>query len=66
MNVPYHNVLTEDSKIPTKKEALKQWLTSKDIPFTNDMLLPELKAIGKHYQPPKKYKVNIKNSYNIS
>ena len=28
-NASYHSVLTEDSKIPSRKEALKQWLISK-------------------------------------
>jgi transposase len=43
-NAPYHNVLTEEA-FPKKTHSVKrfrEWLTTNDIPWTNDMLKPEL------------------------
>jgi transposase len=52
-NAPYHNVLVEDG-VPTpqsRKEQLCAWLTRNAIPWTPDMLKPELYALCKKFAP---------------
>jgi len=52
-NAPYHNVLVEDA-VPTpqsRKEQLCAWLTRNAMPWTPDMLKPELYELCKKFAP---------------
>ena len=52
-NAPYHNVVVEDA-FPTpqsRKEQLCTWLTRNGIPWTCDMLKPELYKLCKKFAP---------------
>ena len=53
-NAPYHNVVVEDA-FPTpksRKEQLCAWLTKNDIPWTPDMLKPELYDLWAWFNMP--------------
>lgn len=59
-NAPYHNVLLEDSS-PTpqsRKSQLQAWLTRSSIPWTSDMLKPELYELCKKFAPPPTFKLD--------
>lgn len=59
-NAPYHNVLLEDSS-PTpqsRKSQLQAWLTRSNIPWTSDMLKPELYELCKKFAPPPTFKLD--------
>jgi hypothetical protein len=59
-NAPYHHVLVEDA-FPTpksRKEQLCAWLTRNDIPWTPDMLKPELYDLCKKYAPAPEYRLD--------
>jgi hypothetical protein len=52
-NAPYHHVLVDDA-VPTpqsRQEQLCAWLTRNAIPWTPDMLKPELYALCKKFAP---------------
>lgn len=52
-NARYHNVLADDA-FPTSKhtkEQLRVWLTRNDLPWSNDMLKPELFEVCKRFAP---------------
>lgn len=59
-NAPYHN--TQADKAPTsksRKQDMKDWLTSKGIPFSDDMLVPELyKLVQLHKQRFQRYVID--------
>lgn len=51
-NASYHNVQVH--KAPTsksKKQEMKDWLSNHNIPFTDDMFVPELYQLIKLYKP---------------
>ena len=51
-NAPYHNKQKE--KCPTSastKDNMKQWLMERNIPFSNDMLKPQLYGIIQNFKP---------------
>jgi hypothetical protein len=59
-NAPYHNVLVEDG-VPTpqsRKEQLCAWLTRNAIPWTPDMLKPELYALCKKFAPAPTFRLD--------
>jgi transposase len=59
-NAPYHNVVVEDA-FPTpksRKEQLCAWLTKKGIPWTPDMLKPELYDLCKKCAPAPEYRLD--------
>jgi transposase len=59
-NARYHNVLLEDSS-PTpqsRKSQLQAWLTKSHIPWTLDMLKPELYELCKKYAPAPTFKLD--------
>ncbi|MGA1870321.1 MAG: transposase [bacterium] len=59
-NALYHNVFAEDS-FPTprtRKEELCAWLERNSIPWTEDMLKPELYELGKRFTPIPEYKLD--------
>src|SRR5262249_58158581 len=52
-HAPYHNVLGEDA-VPTpqsRQEPLCAWLPRQALPWTPDMLKPELYALCKKFAP---------------
>lgn len=56
-NARYHNVLAEDA-FPTskhKKDQLRTWLTRNQIPWTEDMLKPELFELCKKLAPASEF-----------
>jgi transposase len=59
-NAPYHNTLAENAfPIPTtRKEALCDWLEKNDIPWTPDMLKPELYELCKRFAPVPEYRLD--------
>jgi transposase len=59
-NAPYHNVLLEDlSPTPqSRKSQLQAWLTRSNIPWTSDMLKPELYELCKKFAPPPTFKLD--------
>lgn len=59
-NARYHNVLAEGS-FPTsqnRKEQLCAWLTRNDIPWSQDMLKPELYELCKRFAPAPELRLN--------
>jgi hypothetical protein len=55
-NAPYHN--KQQDKCPTSattKREMQKWLRSKNIPFGNDMLKPQLYEVIKMHKP--RYKI---------
>lgn len=59
-NAKYHNVLSEDA-FPTsitRKAVLCDWLEKNDIPWTEDMLKPELYELCKRMAPAPGYKLD--------
>jgi len=59
-NAPYHNVLVEDA-VPTpqsRKEQLCAWLTKNAIPWTPDMLKPELYELCKKFAPAPTFRLD--------
>ncbi len=58
-NVCYHNVFAESAfPVPaTRKEMLCDWLERNDIPWTTDMLKPELYELCKRLAPVLEYKL---------
>jgi transposase len=59
-NAPYHNGVVEDA-FPTpksRKEQLCAWLTKNDIPWTPDMLKPELYDLCKKCAPAPEYRLD--------
>ena len=59
-NARYHNVLDESS-FPTpksRKEQLCTWLTRNSIPWTEDMLKPELYELCKRFAPVPEFKLD--------
>ncbi len=59
-NAPSHNVLVEDA-VPTpqsRKEQLCAWLTRNAIPWTPDMLKPELYALCKKFAPAPTFRLD--------
>jgi transposase len=59
-NAPYHNPLAENAfPIPTtRKEALCDWLEKNNIPWTPDMLKPELYELCKRFAPVPEYRLD--------
>lgn len=59
-NARYHNVFAEGAfPVPaTRKEALCDWLERNGIPWTTDMLKPELYELCKRLAPIPEYKLN--------
>ena len=59
-NASYHNVFLEDSS-PTpqsRKSHLQDWLTRSSIPWTSDMLKPELYELCKKFSPAPIFKLD--------
>ena len=59
-NAPYHNVLVEDA-VPTpqsRKEQLCAWLTRNAIPWTPDLLKPELYELCKKFAPAPTFRLD--------
>ncbi len=59
-NARYHNVFTEDS-FPTsknRKEELQNWLDRNNIPWTEDMLKPELFELCKRFAPEPEFRLD--------
>jgi transposase len=59
-NARYHNVLSEDA-FPvqnTSKGSLCDWLERNNIPWTTDMLKPELYELCKRFAPAPEYKLD--------
>ncbi len=59
-NARYHNVFA-DNAFPistTRKEALCDWLKRNNIPWTTDMLKPELYELCKRFAPVPEYKLD--------
>lgn len=59
-NAQYHNTFTEDS-FPTSKtckEELRCWLDNNRIPWTEDMLKPELSDLCKRFAAAPKFKLD--------
>lgn len=59
-NAGYHNVLADDSfpTPKTRKEELLAWLERNCIPWTDDMLKPELYALCKRFAPAPEFKLD--------
>jgi len=59
-NAKYHNVFAEGTfPVPaTRKEALCDWLEKNNIPWTTDMLKPELYELCKRLAPVPEYKLD--------
>ncbi len=59
-NAPYHNILSEDSfpTLKTLKEELCSWLERNCIPWTGDMLKPELYELCKRFAPKSEFKLD--------
>ncbi len=59
-NAKYHNVFAEGTfPVPaTRKEALCGWLEKNNIPWTTDMLKPELYELCKRLAPIPEYKLD--------
>ncbi len=59
-NAKYHNVFAEGTfPVPsTRKEALCDWLGKNDIPWTTDMLKPELYELCKRLAPRPEYRLD--------
>jgi hypothetical protein len=59
-NAPSHNVLVEDA-VPTpqsRQEQLGAWLTRNALPWTPDMLKPELYALCKKFAPAPAFRLD--------
>ena len=59
-NARYHNVFAEGS-FPTStstKDELRAWLTRNHLPWTDDMLKPELYELCKRYAPAPQFKLD--------
>jgi transposase len=51
-NASYHNVLIDKAPTSkTRKQEMKDWLSNHNIPFTDDMFVPELYQLIKLYKP---------------
>jgi len=59
-NASYHNVFVENAfpVSTTRKEVLCDWLERNGIPWTTDMLKPELYELCKRLAPMPEYKLN--------
>jgi hypothetical protein len=59
-NAGYHNVLTEESfpRSHHTKDELRAWLTRNHLPWTDDMLKPELYDLCKRYAPTPQFKID--------
>ena len=59
-NARYHNVFTESAfPVPSnRKEVLCHWLERNNIPWTADMLKPELYELCKRFAPVPEYKLD--------
>lgn len=59
-NAKYHNVFSENAfPVPTtKKEALCDWLEKNGLPWTTDMLKPELYELCKRFAPVPEYRLD--------
>jgi len=59
-NARYHNVFAENAfpVSTTRKEALCDWLERSGIPWTTDMLKPELYELCKRLAPTPEYKLD--------
>lgn len=59
-NAPYHNTFAESAfPIPaTRKEVLCDWLEKNGIPWTTDMLKPELYELCKRFAPVPEYSLD--------
>lgn len=60
-NASYHSIMTEDSKSPntaTKKEDIRDWLRTKGIDFTDDMVKAELLDLVRRNKPRPRYIVD--------
>jgi len=59
-NAPYHNTFAESAfPIPaTRKEVLCDWLEKNGIPWTTDMLKPELYELCKRFAPVPEYRLD--------
>ena len=52
-NAKYHNVLAEETfpSPSTNKQELREWLSRNELPWTTDMLKPELFALCRRFAP---------------
>ncbi len=59
-NARYHNVLAEGSfpKSNSTKDELCAWLTRNNLPWTDDMLKPELYELCKRYAPAPEFQID--------
>ena len=59
-NAEYHNVFAENAfPVPTtRKEVLCYWLEKNGIPWTTDMLKPELYELCKRFAPVPEYRLD--------
>ena len=61
-NASYHNCLTEETKAPNfsvRKEVLRQWLKSHNIPYEGQHTKAELYEIIKSHKPQKEYLTDV-------
>lgn len=59
-NAKYHNVYVEEA-FPTgqtRKNQLIDWLENNNLPWTSDMLKPELYALCRRFAPPPAYRLD--------
>ncbi|KPA09263.1 hypothetical protein MHK_010533 [Candidatus Magnetomorum sp. HK-1] len=59
-NAQYHNVFSEDS-FPTakhRKDELRSWLDRNNIPWSDDMLKPELFDLCKRFAPAPEFRLD--------
>ena len=60
-NAPYHNMFVDDA-FPTSKtlkQELREWLDRNEIPWTDDMLKPELFELCQRFAPQPAFKLDL-------
>jgi transposase len=59
-NASYHNVIEENvfPKANASKEKLRRWLDDNEIPWSEDLLKPELYKLCKLFEPTPEYKID--------
>ena len=57
-NASYHNILDEKDKVPSRKQDIKDWLKKEKIPYSDNMLRPELYHLAKAHEKTKKFHID--------
>ena len=57
-NASYHNILDEKDKVRSRKQDIKDWLKKEKIPYSDNMLRPELYHLAKAHEKTKKFHID--------